>query len=370
MDNNSSEMTNESSIFFSTISPTNTTTQSLDLRSQDHISDYILFFMYIITAIFALIGNAFVCWVIKKSSKLRSTTYYLLFNMALSDFLAGLVIPGQWITCHHKLYITYENFIPRICNVIKALQIFSYYISTYSMLFIAIDRYMLLCYPNSGGLHRKWIPLSLSWIVAIIFSSSTLIHMRNPVYFMPNALISCRLVFKLENGHLFRKVRIAAVLFGQFIIPSIATGILYYFVWVAIKSREVVGSKSENNMKRYSSGKKKLIKMLVIVVAGFTLAWFPLHLIHFINFFVVPIVPKACNASPIYNFFYWLAISSCCYNPFIYYWGNEDIRSEFLAIWAKMTGNINILIKSLIISILITKYNNFYRTRRYGEKKN
>lgn len=51
------------------------------------IRDMFLLILYLITAIFAIIGNLFVCATIRKKRRLNSATYVLIFNMAVSDIL-------------------------------------------------------------------------------------------------------------------------------------------------------------------------------------------------------------------------------------------------------------------------------------------
>jgi hypothetical protein len=305
--------------------------------NNDDFRDYFVLLLYLLTALVAMVGNLFVCWVIYKNPKLRSTTYYLLFNMAISDFLAGLVIPAQWLFCHYHLMRHLEP-LARVCALAKTTQVLSYYLSTYSMLFVAIDRFLLVRFPSSHGLQRKWVPIALSWLAGLAFSTTTLVNIRIAEYFGPQSVISCRIVFQTDVSLTFRKIRILILLLSQYLLPLITICILYFFVWRTIQERDVVGTRSEANVKKVSASKRKLIKMLVIVVAGFAFAWLPVHLIHFINFYVYPLLPKACNASTFYNFTYWLGITSCCYNPFIYYWGNPEFRTAFTTIRAKLSG--------------------------------
>jgi 7 transmembrane receptor (rhodopsin family) len=63
--------------------------------------------------------------------------------------------------------------------------------------------------------------------------------------------------------------------------------------------------------------KKKVIKMLVIVVVLFGVAWFPFQM-YFIIDVTIPEINYYQHINIIYFGCDWLAMSNSCYNPFIY----------------------------------------------------
>lgn len=238
--------------------------------------DYFIFVLYFFTAIIAIFGNLFVCWIIYKTPKFKSVTFVLLFNMALSDFFSGLIILTQWFFCSYYMIETYS---PRSCVINKSFQILSYYISTYSMMFIAIDRYMLLTHPHSKGLQskkHKYLAVSSTWFVGFLFSIGCLFNMRISEYFGPNYLISCRIAFPVEGylAFVLRRYRIAVLIISQFLIPLIITAILYAKIWNIINKREMIGSQTDAKRKAFSKNKKKLIKMLILVVLAFITGYY------------------------------------------------------------------------------------------------
>jgi hypothetical protein len=156
---------------------------SLSLSSNEEARDWIVLFLYLITTIAAIVGNIFVCLVIYNKKNLRSTTYILILNMAISDIIGGLVIPGQWLFCSY--YILEMGVIGhRVCGIFKSAQILSYYASTFTMTAIAIDRYRLVCHPMSKRM-RPLIPILLIWFLGIIFVLTTFFSMRVSEYFSP-----------------------------------------------------------------------------------------------------------------------------------------------------------------------------------------
>lgn len=73
--------------------------------------------------------------------------------------------------------------------------------------------------------------------------------------------------------------------------------------------------------------KKKSIKLLIAVVIVFALCWMPLNLYHLLTDFHPD--AKTFNYSNVTFFIcHWIAISSTCFNPFVYCWFNEHFRKE------------------------------------------
>lgn len=69
--------------------------------------------------------------------------------------------------------------------------------------------------------------------------------------------------------------------------------------------------------------RRRTLAMLLLVVAVFAVCWFPL------NCYVVLLSSQAIHSSnALYFCFHWLAMSSTCYNPFIYCCLNHTFRQE------------------------------------------
>lgn len=75
--------------------------------------------------------------------------------------------------------------------------------------------------------------------------------------------------------------------------------------------------------------KKKVIKMLLIVVILFCLAWFPLQLYNVLNV-TWPSINEYRHINIIFLCCDWLAMSNSCYNPFIYGIYNVSRSTKFI----------------------------------------
>ena len=150
--------------------------------------------------------------------------------------------------------------------------------------------------------------------------------------------MSCRVLFPLNVGLTLRKVRAMLVIITQYVIPLSLTAYFYSMVVKTVWKRQNIGNTSEGKKKSFDKNKWKTIKMLMVVTVLFAIAWFPTHLMHFLKFFtnVIPITKGKCNASTFYMLCYWLGISSCVFNPFIYCYFNKDFREEAIRYWNRL----------------------------------
>ncbi|GIY64683.1 substance-K receptor [Caerostris extrusa] len=74
------------------------------------------------------------------------------------------------------------------------------------------------------------------------------------------------------------------------------------------------------------------IKMLVLVVVLFAICWLPLNTFNLIREFnATAFTQKSVAHSTVFFICHWLAMSSVCYNPFIYCWLNEHFRAGALS---------------------------------------
>ncbi|RWS24889.1 hypothetical protein B4U80_13839 [Leptotrombidium deliense] len=321
---------------------TNTSNSNVTNESSTNylVRDILLLVLYSITALIALFGNYIVCKIIfSKHSRLKNSTYTLVGNLAISDILGGITIPGQWLFCStHALDVWKLEF---MCSVSKSLQVLSFYISSLTMMLIAMERYHGIMYPLKRPLKTKVLIIA-TWISTTIFVALTMGSAKIFEYFTNDRIISCRIVLKFTtpfNSDNLRSQRVWGIWLGQYLIPLLVTCLLYAKVVRKIWLRERTGIATVSKSER-DAEKRRIIFMLITVVVVFTLCWLPLHILNFVDYVIKKLEKrsggrgggKLCNDSTLYFLLYWLGISSCCYNPFIYWWMNPSFRRGFLNI--------------------------------------
>ncbi|KPM03784.1 7 transmembrane receptor (rhodopsin family)-like protein 5 [Sarcoptes scabiei] len=108
----------------------------------------------------------------------------------------------------------------------------------------------------------------------------------------------------------------------QYLMPIGFTSFFYLHIGIFLWRRESIGSISERRRVFILQRKRKRVRLLIMVVATFAVCWFPLNLYVLLNDFgFVAHHPT-----------HWFAMSSVCYNPFIYCWLNDVFRQKTTSI--------------------------------------
>lgn len=157
---------------------------------------------------------------------------------------------------------------------------------------------------------------------------------------------------------MFRKIRVIFLITTQYLIPLGLTAYFYMKVMNTIWSREqMTGTKCEEKQQQFDEKKKRTILMLIVVTVLFALSYIPTHVYHFLMFYTyaIPLVKGTCYSTPAYMLGYWLGISSCAYNPFIYCYFNSEFKREALRWWLilKTCGQVTTLPPNVILSSAI-----------------
>ena len=291
--------------------------------------DLILIISYSILVMIAFFGNALVCHVIFSRRRMRTVTNIFIANLAVSDLLLVVLNVPFNIA---KFLMNDWLFGNAMCVIMNMSLITSVYASTFTLTVIALDRQRVLLYPlrprilKSGGL----IVVSIIWIVSIIMSLPFGIYSKaETVSFVVESAIRCRTVYPSQT---FEQYLTVVTLILQYILPLAIIGVTYGRIVRRIWERTDLGAMTANQHACRSKHKKKSIKMLMIVVIVFALCWMPLNLYHLLTD-LHPDAESFPYNSTAFFVCHLVAISSTCYNPFIYCWLNEAFRAEIRAVF-------------------------------------
>ena len=301
-------------------STTNRPTIKNDVTSNSLVN-LVFYIFYANIFAFGVFGNVLVCFVVARNRQMQTVTNLFITNLALSDvLLCALAVPftplytflGRWI------------FGRTLCHLVPYAQGVSVYISTFTLTSIAIDRFMVIIYPFHP---RMKIEVCLAvivgiWIIALLFTLpyGLYMHLEEPYTY-------CEEHWPNER---FRKIFSSITSILQFVLPFFIIAFCYICVSIKLndRARTKPGAKTSQREEIDRERKKRTNRMLIAMVAVFGISWLPLNIINVIDDFY-----SLANDWTYYRICFFmthcLAMSSTCYNPFLYAWLNDNFRKEF-----------------------------------------
>ncbi|XP_034254700.1 prolactin-releasing peptide receptor-like [Thrips palmi] len=279
------------------------------------------FFCILYTTIFVLgvFGNVLVCYVVGRNRAMQTVTNFFITNLALSDILLCiLAVPftplysfvGRWV------------FGQVMCHLVTYAQGTSVYISTLTLTSIAIDRYFVIIYPFQPRMKQS----TCLFIILGIWTFSLVVTVPYGLYMSFNDTY-CEEAWPSEN---FRQIYSGVTTVLQFLVPLVVIAFAYICVSVRLSdhARLKPGCKSSRKEEADRERKRRTNRMLIAMVTVFGMSWMPLNVINLIND-----IHMSIGNWRYYNLVFFmvhaLAMSSTCYNPFLYAWLNDNFRKEF-----------------------------------------
>ncbi|GBP14164.1 RYamide receptor [Eumeta japonica] len=273
-------------------------------------------------SVLAVVGNFLVMWVVGTSRRMQSVTNCYIANLALADIVIGLfAVPFQFQAALLQRWLL-PHFMCPFCPFVQALSV---NVSVFTLTAIAVDRHRAIITPLSAHTSKrvaKWIivfiwvlalslaaPMAMSWevIMADEYDPERDPDLREISYLFSRTNIPVTNVFRATEpvrhveintersfpvtNIFYKKPFCAPSEFGshslaiyrlllyvfQYVIPLCVITFAYAHMAMKLWGARAPGNAQESRDANQMKNKKKVIKMLVIVVALFALCWLPLQ---------------------------------------------------------------------------------------------
>ncbi|EDO40878.1 predicted protein, partial [Nematostella vectensis] len=287
---------------------------------------------YCILILLAFIGNVIVIFIFRNHRSMRSTTTNrLIVNMAASDILLPvLVLPRQLaviVETGKNAAIVWRipgTFGQITCKLIPFLGDVSNTVSIFSLVLVACDRYLAVVWPMSKSLHftpfRCKLLIYATWIAACALHAPYF----NTFYLLQDnfCLNQWRRGFDLET-HIYntktQQKYFVSLLVIVYVVPLTLITVLYTSIIIELGDNKRNNDRNPGvHGRRRRKEDRRVITMLIVVLAVFGLCFAPIHIYHFLKYFVLS--DSAYCGSPSLDFaLYFLAQSSCGITPYIYF---------------------------------------------------
>ncbi|XP_059084227.1 prolactin-releasing peptide receptor-like [Tigriopus californicus] len=288
----------------------------------------VIILFYLIIFVIGFFGNMLVILVVAKNKVMHSPTNIFIVNMALSDVLMCVfAVP----------FTPIHSFMPEwmfgevLCKLFPTSQGVSVYMSTLTLTCIAVDRYIAIVHPYRPRMENK-----TSYTLACSVNALAVLFTAPYAWYMTvkedpeTGLLLCS-----ESWYgMPRTIYGAFTNIMQFVLPFTTIFVCYSVIMARLAQRYTTrpGASRQSAAKEEAEKerKKKNNRLCVSMVVIFGTCWFPLNVINFLA--DIELFPIFCWDYYHFTFFmcHILAMSSNCYNPFLYGWLNESFRTEFL----------------------------------------
>nr|XP_033807164.1 coiled-coil domain-containing protein 32 isoform X1 [Geotrypetes seraphini] len=273
--------------------------------------------LYAILVTVACAGNFLLILLIVLTKKLHNTTNFLIGNLAAADLVMCIFcVP---LTVSYAFEARGWLFGVFMCHFVTLMQAATVFVSVLSLTAIAVDRYIVVAYPIRRRVSCRSCMyfVAFIWLISIAVSAPTSIHTRYlDLNKIGHDMIICEEFWKRhEKQRLFYS---CSILLLSYMLPLSAVCISYCAISYRLRKRNVPGA-SSHNQEKWTNKKRKTFRMLIISVMAFALSWLPLQVVNLIRdideeFSIigktyVNVIQVSCHL---------IAMSSTCYNPFIY----------------------------------------------------
>lgn len=282
---------------------------------------------YTVVFFISLLGNLLVLLIIcQRNQKLNATTVYLI-NLAVSDTLFTLALPGR-ITYYIRQFDW--PFGEALCRITAVL----FYSNTYAgiafMTCISLDRYLAMVHPHSAqGLRRVQTARRVSCLVWTIVVLETLPLLFRPMVKESQGRYTCMEYFNLQASPSLPYLLLLACGIG-FCFPLGL--IIFCYSRISLK----LSRTARLNPVMDRSGRGVRTKSIILVILGTFMVCFSPYHITIIQFMVRNILAEpTCNDLKGFKMALQVTVSlmnlNCCLDPLIYFFAIKTYKRRVVS---------------------------------------
>ncbi|KAK3711915.1 hypothetical protein QZH41_000896 [Actinostola sp. cb2023] len=291
----------------------------------------------------SFLGNTLVIYVIAKTSTMRTTTNYLIANMALADLFITAVSMPIVAMVNINGFNSFESMAAAVivCKFNPLVHGSSMESAIFSLTAISFDRLFAIATPFKKVItfYRVKIIIFTIWVFSILTLSPLLyvikIDKKDIYYFCYERWPSS---FNQEHAGIFYTVILFLFFYA---IPLSVMAVVYPIIIFKLWGRgKGITELLPTYVFRKRATNKKVLKMLMTVVITFALCWLTFHVRMFLGFLgQTNKIP--CAIKPhLYFMAFAIAHSNSAITPFIYFFFNVSYRKEFQRVFYRICPRI------------------------------
>ncbi|CAI4220996.1 unnamed protein product [Auanema sp. JU1783] len=266
------------------------------------------------------LSNLLVLWVYFRYKHVRTATNTYIFSLALTDFLAGSL--GIPLTVMSVLTLKPNSYYE--CLIVHLILCILCTVSTFHMLAIAFDKYITICCKDQlfeTRHHRAIILIASSWIIGTAIAIMPVFNIFGFAETENDFIhhnMECHFTVVVDYGYL-----VYVIFVGTILAPTVFIIFCYVSIYSRIRKEEqqVRCLLPKTEQERRLQGRRKLIKILLILVVSYGICWYPLYIINTVEYFWPNSSMKDLTLWTVV-----LSHISCALNPLIYAYGMPGFK--------------------------------------------
>lgn len=307
----------------------------------DKLFRFLVASLIIIVITGSVCGNLLVCLAIGLNKRLRKTTNYFIFSLAISDLLTALFsmpfdVEGDF-TQHQW---SKGEF---MCNFRVFMYLIAAPTSILNLMAVSLDRFFAISWPLKycTMINPKiaLLVIAVIWLYTLLFTTVGMVCW--PYY--EHSVVNGQCSFNIDPY--YSAVNSAV----NFILPTVIMCVIYFNIYTIARkhakriakqeaSFPTVLSCSNEDSGAITSEKKRIsknikaAKTIAIIVSTFLLCWMPLTL----TSMIVVFCGKKCLVGinlQLWRVFLVLAYTNSAMNPILYSFFNKEFRESFLKLF-------------------------------------
>ena len=277
----------------------------------------------------SLVGNSIIAVMVYKTQTMRKAINYFIVNMAVSDLLFSVTLFPPLLT---KLFV--DSWLingalgQALCKLSYFLPTISTFVSVQSLILITVDRYGAVVYPLRAPLISSklcFFCILGTWIVAMTINSPYLFAFKLVEY---PGILACKRRWTDAFGESSSE---AGYFLGRYVIllyiPLLLMTTLYAVIVFKLKTQIFPGERSAMAVEKRTKRDKKVLKLAIAIVLGFTICWVPTSIMILLKFLAwdggLP-----CGAILFWDITLFMADANCVINPCICVILSSNYRQE------------------------------------------
>lgn len=275
-------------------------------------------------------GNLIVIWIVLANKRMRTVTNYFLVNLAIADAM----VSSLNVTFNYTYMVNSDWPFGRLyCKISQFVAVLSICASVFTLMAISVDRYMAIMHPLRPRMGRR-MTLCIAagiWVIGVAFSLPMLLFFTTYTQDYQNGDQRVVCYAEWPDGATTESTQEywynVMFMVTTYFIPIGSMCFTYMRVGCELWGSQSIGECTQRQVENIKS-KRRVVKMMMVVVAIFAVCWLPFH-IYFIITSYHPDIVNLPYIQDVYLAIYWLAMSNSMYNPMIYFWMNTRFRRGF-----------------------------------------